>query len=241
MASPAAINGQGEYTPMILRRVIKHFRNQEWTAIFLDFLIVVVGVYVGVWIGNYQEQITLHAKQAQVVETLRLDMQSVNDINTGFAKSISQGFDAWAQEKAKGKMPPPFYYRVPGSDMPPQNTWKSLPPDQMTDLFAPDLLFDLGFYYSELDGVARKYLRYVIFVEDELLPGMEEESGYFYREDGQHLKPKFKANMDRLHDWVDENQRLRTWSACLVVRLETPMKPGKSCIPDLTMPVVEAH
>ena len=28
---------------MILRRVIKHFRQQEWTAIFLDFLIVVVG------------------------------------------------------------------------------------------------------------------------------------------------------------------------------------------------------
>jgi hypothetical protein len=28
---------------MILRRVIKHFRNQEWTAIFLDFLIVVIG------------------------------------------------------------------------------------------------------------------------------------------------------------------------------------------------------
>ncbi len=29
---------------MILRRVIAHFRKQEWTAIVLDFLIVVVGV-----------------------------------------------------------------------------------------------------------------------------------------------------------------------------------------------------
>ncbi len=33
---------------MILRRVIKHVRNQEWTAIAIDLLIVVVGVYIGI-------------------------------------------------------------------------------------------------------------------------------------------------------------------------------------------------
>jgi hypothetical protein len=40
---------------MILRRVIKHFRNQEWTAIFLDFLIVVVGVFVGLQVQQWNE------------------------------------------------------------------------------------------------------------------------------------------------------------------------------------------
>jgi uncharacterized protein DUF6090 len=40
---------------MILRRVIKHFRNQEWTAIFLDFIIVVVGVFVGLQVSNWNE------------------------------------------------------------------------------------------------------------------------------------------------------------------------------------------
>jgi hypothetical protein len=33
---------------MILRRVIQHFRNQEWTAIAIDLVIVVVGVYIGI-------------------------------------------------------------------------------------------------------------------------------------------------------------------------------------------------
>ena len=32
---------------MILRRVIEHVKQQEWTAVFLDFLIVVIGVFVG--------------------------------------------------------------------------------------------------------------------------------------------------------------------------------------------------
>lgn len=38
---------------MILRRVILHFRKQEWTAIFLDFLIVVAGVFVGIQVSNW--------------------------------------------------------------------------------------------------------------------------------------------------------------------------------------------
>ena len=38
---------------MILRRVIAHFRKQEWTAIALDFLIVVVGVFVGIQVSNW--------------------------------------------------------------------------------------------------------------------------------------------------------------------------------------------
>ena len=33
---------------MILRRVIAHFRKQEWTAIAIDFVIVVVGVFMGI-------------------------------------------------------------------------------------------------------------------------------------------------------------------------------------------------
>ncbi len=38
---------------MILRRVIAHFRKQEWTAIAIDFLIVVVGVFVGIQVSNW--------------------------------------------------------------------------------------------------------------------------------------------------------------------------------------------
>lgn len=40
---------------MILRRVIGHFRRQEWTAIGIDFLIVVFGVFVGLQVNNWNE------------------------------------------------------------------------------------------------------------------------------------------------------------------------------------------
>ncbi len=38
---------------MILRRIIAHFRKQEWTAIAIDFVIVVLGVFVGLQVSNW--------------------------------------------------------------------------------------------------------------------------------------------------------------------------------------------
>lgn len=40
---------------MILRRIIEHFRKQEWTAIGIDFVIVVIGVFVGIQVANWNE------------------------------------------------------------------------------------------------------------------------------------------------------------------------------------------
>ncbi|PHS21095.1 MAG: hypothetical protein COA84_16130 [Robiginitomaculum sp.] len=64
---------------MILRRVIKHFRHQEWTAIFLDFLIVVVGVFVGLQVQNWNERRGDRAEYARALD--RLDVE----INTNLA------------------------------------------------------------------------------------------------------------------------------------------------------------
>jgi len=38
---------------MILRRITAHFRKQEWTAIAIDFVIVVAGVFVGIQVANW--------------------------------------------------------------------------------------------------------------------------------------------------------------------------------------------
>ena len=52
---------------MILRRVIAHFRKQEWTAIFIDLVIVVIGVFIGIQVANWNE-----ARQTRVAEAALL-------------------------------------------------------------------------------------------------------------------------------------------------------------------------
>jgi hypothetical protein len=60
---------------MILRRVIAHFRKQEWTAIFLDFIIVVAGVFVGLQVNNWNEVRETRARAAVFSDRLVDDLK----------------------------------------------------------------------------------------------------------------------------------------------------------------------
>jgi len=60
---------------MILRRIIAHWRKQEWTAIGIDFLIVVVGVFVGMQVSNWNAEAADRRRGADYVERLSGDME----------------------------------------------------------------------------------------------------------------------------------------------------------------------
>lgn len=58
---------------MILRRVILHFRKQEWTAIFLDFLIVVAGVFVGLQVQEWSVRRAMRERTTLLMQRLETD------------------------------------------------------------------------------------------------------------------------------------------------------------------------
>jgi len=64
---------------MILRRVIAHFRKQEWTAIFLDFAIVVAGILIAFQITEWNSARRDHALEYEYLERLYVDLQSTFD------------------------------------------------------------------------------------------------------------------------------------------------------------------
>lgn len=41
---------------MLLRRVTQHIKSQNWFAVFIDFLIVVVGVFIGIQVSNWNAE-----------------------------------------------------------------------------------------------------------------------------------------------------------------------------------------
>ena len=111
---------------MILRRVIGHFRQQEWTAIAIDFVIVVVGVFVGLQVNNWNEaradRVREAAHLAGLAQDIRADIADIDEINRVSAlhmaamgyllenatgKSLPKGFDS-----ARGRIeiePAPAY------------------------------------------------------------------------------------------------------------------------------------
>ncbi len=60
---------------MILRRITEHVKAQNWTAVALDFVIVVMGVFMGIQLGNWNEARGDRALGADYVTRLSADLR----------------------------------------------------------------------------------------------------------------------------------------------------------------------
>jgi len=65
---------------MLLRRITKHVTDQNWFAVFIDFLIVVVGVFIGIQVANWNE-LRFTEKEAQLAKVnLIADLENDRDV-----------------------------------------------------------------------------------------------------------------------------------------------------------------
>lgn len=72
---------------MILRSITKHVRDQNWFAVGIDFFIVVVGVFIGIQVSNWNEVRAERTREALLLINLRDEAQR----NAAFAQSIGEG------------------------------------------------------------------------------------------------------------------------------------------------------
>jgi hypothetical protein len=56
---------------MLLRRVTEHLRTQNWTAVGIEFVIVVVGVFIGIQVSNWNESLAFERREQVLLRELR--------------------------------------------------------------------------------------------------------------------------------------------------------------------------
>lgn len=94
---------------MILARVVQHLKGQQWTAVFLDFLIVVLGVFVANQVTNWNDARIEHERAHGYLVRLHDDlMQDVGmmNANLAFTVQVSTYADralAYAEHRASAK------------------------------------------------------------------------------------------------------------------------------------------
>ena len=64
---------------MILRRVVEHVKEQNWTAIAIDFVIVVMGVFVGMQVSNWNAELEDARRGRAYAERLKADLEQNRD------------------------------------------------------------------------------------------------------------------------------------------------------------------
>ena len=58
---------------MLLRRFIEHVKDQNWSAVDLDFVIVVLGVFIGIQVSNWNDVRRDSALARNYLERLTVD------------------------------------------------------------------------------------------------------------------------------------------------------------------------
>lgn len=61
---------------MIIKRMAQAFRNQDWFAVFVEILIVIVGLFLAFQLDRWWEQRGEQAQEAQYVERLIADVEA---------------------------------------------------------------------------------------------------------------------------------------------------------------------
>ncbi|NNE41792.1 MAG: hypothetical protein HKN14_12845 [Marinicaulis sp.] len=61
---------------MILRRITEHVKAQNWTAVGLDFVIVVVGVFLGIQVANWNATQANKRTAQKAVESVQAELSS---------------------------------------------------------------------------------------------------------------------------------------------------------------------
>lgn len=61
---------------MLLRRVTQHVKTQNWFAVFIDLVIVVIGVFIGIQVANWNEEIAGKKQAIVLLERVKKDVEN---------------------------------------------------------------------------------------------------------------------------------------------------------------------
>ncbi len=78
---------------MILRRFLQDLKQQHWTGVFIELAIVVLGVFIGLQVSNWNEERRDRALERQYLERLREDFA----LSVSGAQESAESMDAQAR------------------------------------------------------------------------------------------------------------------------------------------------
>ena len=74
---------------MILRRVTQHVKDQNWFAVGIDFFIVVIGVFIGIQVANWNETRANAAKEKVILASILEDIEDdIRGLNSALESAI---------------------------------------------------------------------------------------------------------------------------------------------------------
>ena len=97
-------------------------KSQGSRQLLLDLVIVFLGVYAAFWVDNYRDSLAEQERSKEIAQAILRGLEDTIQAETSFIESSVAGLADWQEARERGESPPPFYFRVPGSERPPRTT-----------------------------------------------------------------------------------------------------------------------
>lgn len=169
---------------MLLRRFIEHVKKQHWTAIAIDFVIVVLGVFIGLQVNTWNQARIERSQERHYLQRLREDFVAsiagqTRDINflrqqlsdqAVILKSLDRCAAAPADDaafqrglNALGFVNPPRFYRRTVDELSAAGKTDVIQNETIKDRLA-DILYIVQWRTASYDSAARltEHYRYII-------------------------------------------------------------------------------
>lgn len=101
---------------MLLRRLKTHAEKENWFAVFLDFCIVVIGVFIGLQVANWNEARSEHERTARQLASFRAELI--------LARDYFDAAQAYLDDRIEGVVT--LRYRLEQDDEFPEEAFNSL-------------------------------------------------------------------------------------------------------------------
>ena len=179
---------------------MKHKISSQITRLFLELMIVFLGVYLAFLFNAHSERIKMKSRQVQLLRGLH---QEVNYFLGGArprSTVMNETLLKWKDRLEKGEFQTPLYFVIEGDALPTNHMWQVVMFFDGLQLLDVSMMFQLSRYYKSFDMMLSKYTKLIRFAEDEIIPYEDTPKSYYVTKG--RLKATYRAYLDRYTDFL---------------------------------------
>jgi hypothetical protein len=168
--------------------------------LFVELLIVFVGVYLAFQLNEYSVEREVNQRRQQLIEALAREIDVFLQGAHQLIPHVDQQYADWRQRYDAGKRPDPYHFEIGGDDRPPRGMWQAVLAAEGLAILPVESMQKVSDYYNALDVLLSKYTNLVEFAEQEIVP--YEKTNAFYDPGTVTMKRKYAAYMRRMQDML---------------------------------------
>lgn len=170
--------------------------------IAIELVVVFIGVTAAFALENWRSNAEEDRYRRQMIAALSQSIDGLATHNLEIQALIQTRTSDFEAALARGERPAPPIYREQGAERPPR-VWDGIVATGVARSLPPDLYFRLVEYFNRVDAFGERYMRYVAFTEERVLPNLNgDDTSAFYTAKGE-LRGEYREYVNRLRDLGD--------------------------------------